>query len=150
MLLSETLRFKNVSNPWITKDILKLTYHTDFLHRKAVINKHIDTFNLYREIRNKVTSTIRKAKSAYYTSLVYTANNNSRLMWKTLKHVLPSKKCYLNTTEIDPEQFNHLFATVGDPLTSHLGGTDLPDVNISVTTEFEFIEINSNLLLKNY
>ena len=54
----------------------------------------------------------------------------------------------MNTTEIDPEQFNHLFATVGDRLTSHLGRTDLPDVNISVTTEFEFIEINSNFVVE--
>ena len=74
MLISEISRLKCFK----PLDYNELIYHRDFLHRKDVINKHIDTFNLYREIWNKVTATIRKAKSAYYTSFVHTANNNTR------------------------------------------------------------------------
>ena len=59
---------KPKSNPWISTEILKLIYTRDHLHKVAIsLNSEIAWAD-YRSFRNKVTATIRKAKSSFYTS----------------------------------------------------------------------------------
>ena len=70
-------------------------------------------------------------------------------MWKTLKSVLPSKKNYSSSSEIDPEVFNNYFSTIGERLTSNFGQLELP--NFEVNSELpglSFVVINSNDILK--
>ena len=141
-------RVKTASNPWITKDILMLIYKRDFLHKRAIRNHDHQTLQRYRTLRNKVTSTIRKAKFNYYSHQINKLSNDSKSMWRTLKQVLPSKKNYSSNSDINPEIFNDYFSTIGKHLTEDFGDLVLPQLDISVQTNFSFHEINSNFILK--
>ena len=58
----KSLRLKKRSNPWITHDIIKLMYQRDKAHAKA---KHTNLpllWQIYRELRNKVTCVIKERK----------------------------------------------------------------------------------------
>ena len=72
-------------------------------------------------------------------------------MWKTLKHLLPSKNTNLIPNDITPDQFNEFFSTVGKKLTAHYDNTSLPPIyanNESITDPLSFNEINTNFVLR--
>ena len=57
-----------------------------------------------KELRNKVTSSIRDAKRKYYNNSIKDNDNNTTGMWKTLKHLLPSSTQKSATEEtLDPD-----------------------------------------------
>ena len=51
-----------------------------------------------RILRNRVTAVVRKAKRHHYENLINKAKSNPKEMWKSLRHLLPSKK---STSYID-------------------------------------------------
>ena len=126
-------RIRLQSNPCRNQDILHLIRQRNYVHKLAVTTKESSHFCHYRSLRNKVTSTIRKTKYSYYTSQIQNASNNSSLMWNILKQILPSKKC-TTSTDIQPDNFNEYFSTI--------------ELNISTPSDFQFLEINSNFILK--
>ena len=142
-------RVKTVSNPWFSTCIQNLIYKRDNAHKQTVEQNNPALWHKYRKLRNEVTSNIRKAKSTFYSDQINTASNNSTLMWKTLKSVLPSKKNYSSSSEIDPEVFNNYFSTIGERLTSNFGQLELPNFELnSELPGLSFVVINSNDILK--
>ena len=105
-------------------------------------------FNKYRTLRNKVTHIIRKAKRSYYTNQIEQACNNPKRIWDTLKQFLPSKRNYINDTEISSDCFNNYFSTIGETLTKSFINTSLPSIQLSTNRTFNFQEINPNTILK--
>ena len=105
-------------------------------------------FNKYRTLRNKVTHIIRKAKRSYYTNQIEQACNNPKRIWDTLKQFLPSKRNYINDTEISSDCFNNYFSTIGETLTKSFINTSLPSIQLSTNRTFNFQEINPNIILK--
>ena len=87
------------------------------------------------------------AKFNYYSHQINKLSNDSKSMWRTLKQVLPSKKNYSSNSDINPEIFNDYFSTIGKHLTEDFGDLVLPQLDISVQTNFSFHEINSNFIL---
>jgi hypothetical protein len=65
-----------------------------------------------------------------------------------LKHVLPSKNC--NTScSIDPQECNDYFSTIGEKLTeSNLTDDTITDDIANVNSNFDFFEININVVLR--
>ena len=55
-------RVKYRHNPWMTTDILKLMYRRDFIHNKARTSGDPSLWQQYRQLRNSVTSTIKKGQ----------------------------------------------------------------------------------------
>ena len=58
----KSLRLKRRSNPWITHGIIKLMYQRDKAHAKAKQKNHPSLWQIYRELRNKVTCVIKERK----------------------------------------------------------------------------------------
>ena len=58
----KSLRLKKRSNPWMTHDILKLTYERDYVHAKATQSNDSKLWQDYRNLRNKVTCIIKDRK----------------------------------------------------------------------------------------
>ena len=73
-------------------------------------------------------------------------------MWKTLKHVLPSKK-YNNILphDLTPDDFNSYFTSVGEKLSSHFDKNHLPVMPpvVGCSKRFTFTEISPNFVLKS-
>ena len=59
-------RLNKRNNPWISPDIVKLMYHRDFLHKKAVSSKYQSLWKEYQRAWNTVNSAITCAKKSYY------------------------------------------------------------------------------------
>ena len=59
-------KIKQVNNPWITTDILKLINHRDLL-KKALTSKLEAYFRQYQNARNYVNIAIRKVKKSFYS-----------------------------------------------------------------------------------
>ena len=75
------------SKPWLTKRLLqsiraKNKLYTN-LQRKSVQDDH--KWAEFRKYRNKLNHLIEKSKVSYYMQQIEISNNNSSLMWKTIK-----------------------------------------------------------------
>ena len=104
----------------------------------------------YKELRNKVTSSIRDAKRKYYSNQIKDNDNNTTGMWKTLKHLLPSSTQKSSPEEtLDPDVLNKFFSEIGENLTSDFGELQIPEIiTPNITDKLQFYEININYTLK--
>ena len=84
---------------------MKLINRREFLHKKALATKQSKDFIEYRLARNKVTYTIKMAKKKFYTEKISSAQSQSEI-WKTLKHILPSKQTDNLETDLNASGFN--------------------------------------------
>ncbi len=85
-------RLRNRYNPWITSDIVKSLYERDYIHRRAVNLKSDVLMANYRKLRNKVCHDIDTRQKEYYESQISDNAGNSKVMWKSLRHVLGYNK----------------------------------------------------------
>ena len=72
LLIADTnapLRARKVRSdrqPWMTNEIKKLSFHRDYLKKKAVMSKSPAYHNSYKRCRNQVTKLINNAKTQYF------------------------------------------------------------------------------------
>ncbi len=59
-------RIRKNSHPWIDSSVLVLMRNRDQARRKALKTKSVEDFNMYKRLRNCVTSRLRKAKSDFF------------------------------------------------------------------------------------
>ena len=114
------VRVKNRANPWFNSEILDMIHQRDYIHKQAIKNHYQTLFDQYIYLRNKVTSSVRQAKKEFYTSSITECKNDSKLMWKLLKNMIP-RKCNSNNTvssSLNQELFNKYFASIGERLTN--------------------------------
>jgi exonuclease III len=108
-------RVKNRYKPWVTTDHVKLMYQRDHLHKQAVLTGDANIWSQYRKLRNKITKTIKQAKSNFYHTLLIDNKSNPKRFWKELSKIMPSK---INTKSIPSnmtaDDFNTYFANVGN------------------------------------
>ena len=83
-------RIRKKSNPWFNQNIQEMIYKRDHLHKSAIKDKNDQTWQSYREMRNRVTAEVRKAKKTYYSEKINSTKSDPASMWKTLRTVLPS------------------------------------------------------------
>ena len=144
-------RIKHVSNPWFDKNIQALLYNRDYIHKKAIKHNSPALWAKYKELRNKVTSSIRDAKRKYYSNQIKDNDNNTTGMWETLKHLLPSSTQKSSTEEtLDPDFLNK-FCEIGENLTSNFGELQITEIiTPNITDKLQFYEININYTLKEF
>ena len=146
----QTCKVKCIFKPWFSKELQNMIYSRNHAHKLFAKNKDIISYNKYKELRNKVTSKIRKEKFIYYSDQIENNKNNISGMWNTLKHLLPSKNKYSSVDEnLDPNEFNCFFSNIGQKLTSSFNEPQMNDFTVpSCDNEFEFYELNVNFTLK--
>ena len=111
---THTVKVKNRSNPWVTRDILLLMYKRDDLHKEALKSKDPIIYTEYRKLRNKVVKEVRKAKKVYYTDQI-SQSKGTKQMWKTLRGLLKSKSKSDEFT-MNPNELNNFFTNIGPSL----------------------------------
>ena len=94
-------RVKDRSNPWMTNEILALTYKRDYTHRMAVRLVSSDKINEYKKLRNLVISTIRKSQRSYYKKTI-TANKPCDV-WKAVNQSLGKNRKSSITSDLSPD-----------------------------------------------
>ena len=104
-------RIKNVYKPWFSKEIQKLIYERNHVHKLYIRSKDATLFQKYKTLHNLVTTTIQKQKKFFYTKQIKINTLNTKGMWNVLKYILPSKNYNSNIDEvIDSNNFNDFLA----------------------------------------
>jgi hypothetical protein len=122
----KTFRTKQVSNTFITPEIRSLMYKRDYLHKKAIQYSDRDLMNDYRRLRNNISLLIDKSKRDHFSNRIHEADGNLSHMWKTIKVALnnTAKRNGETDTELDPDDFNNFFSSIGRQVADSLDDTD--------------------------
>ena len=65
----QTARLKVRSNTWITREIVRLMYERDRVHKLAVQRKDDMLMENYRKLRNTITGMIKNRKREYFNEV---------------------------------------------------------------------------------
>lgn len=161
-LLTETLtntiqKFSRVSKtnkkkmtlPWINNENNQLMKKRDLALKKSIKTKLQTDILVFKGLRNKVVSELRKAKSSYFMQLFAESHGNSSLIWKHINkltnHKSNQSKCITklningstsnNALEIANE-LNSYFVDSGEQLAAHFNpiSVSCDDVKDSVSS----------------
>lgn len=103
------------SIPYMKKTIKQLITKRNkikisFNRKKRNNNLDYDLFNKYKELRNKITSEIRKSKKSFYNKKINDCKNDSRKLWKIISEVIQTKKSFnIEKSAYDLNQMNDSF-----------------------------------------
>ena len=86
----KTKRYKKRRVPWMNAEIKELMWQCDQTHRIAIKTKDEQLFQLYKCIRNNVTSELRKAKKEYLYYLLTKESSTPQAFWKNVKQAFPA------------------------------------------------------------
>ena len=85
------LRICGLDNPWMNGDIKRIIYQRDLQFKNAK-KSHLSTdWIKYKELQNKVSGIIRKAKSDFSRKTIEENRDDPRTFWKTVKKIAPMK-----------------------------------------------------------
>ena len=135
------VRIRPQDLPWINGTIRKLMRKRNRLYRKYKRNKTVENYESFKDIRNNVTSSLRKSKKEYFKSLADKLKSSSLATsdyWKTLKSFIkPSVDAsippifhngsYISDSSDKAKLLNDFFVsqTLLDDSTATLPNTDL-------------------------
>ena len=133
------VKVKNVtlSNPWITKGLLKSVRRKNLLYKRFLAKPTSYRENLYKSYKNKLTHSLRVAKRLYYNEKLYEYKSNAKSTWKLLNDLINKKKskCKLpsffksneeeifNPTHI-ANRFCEYFTNIGPDLAKSIPASD--------------------------
>lgn len=75
-------------NKWFDDETNSLIKRRNVAYEKACLQDTDINWSMYKELRNSVTTLIRRKKKAYYENLIDENKNDSKLMWKAIKEVV--------------------------------------------------------------
>uniref|UniRef100_A0A4W5JJP9 Reverse transcriptase domain-containing protein n=1 Tax=Hucho hucho TaxID=62062 RepID=A0A4W5JJP9_9TELE len=118
-------RTKNRYSPWFTPDLTALDQHKNILLQTAIASNSPRDMQLFREVRNQYTQSVRKAKASFFKQKFASCSSNSKTFWDTVKSMenkstssqLPTALRLGNTVIPDKsmiiKNFNKHFSTAG-------------------------------------
>lgn len=130
-------RVRSNTLPWINDHIRGLIMQRNFHHKKAQKSGSSNEWNIYRSLRNEVSTCIRKAKETYYSNLIVDNKSNSRKLWSVIKSAIGTKvkSTQIQSLEVDgsdtscPKTISTSFASFFKTIVSNVRQT-LPDVDV--------------------
>ena len=154
-------RVKTDLQPWITDEIKKLSYHRDYLKKKAVKLNSPPFHSAYKKCRNEVTRQIKNAKTEFFTTNLQNSKN-SKESWEFINKLLNKNQKTTTTNNIkvgeknitDNESisnaFNNFFIEIGPTckLASNIPPSDVDPTEFVRPSdmEFNFIPITKPVL----
>ena len=87
-----------MSKPWITKGLFVSICHKQILYKTHFKSNNIEKIMFFKKYSNKLTHLKSLCKKRYFHEQINNNTNNPKLVWKTLKFILPSAKSSDNLT----------------------------------------------------
>ena len=84
-------RVKGRDNPWFSPELSDTIHRRNVAWAKARKSVLASDWSIFRQLRNKCTTLIKKAKSEYYLSVTTENLNNPQKFWKVIKSISVSK-----------------------------------------------------------
>ena len=152
----KTRRVRKKPSPWMNSEILSLMKQRDKAKLKAKKRNSDDFWKIYKRMKNKVTTEIRKSKRKYICDRLSEVTNRNE-SWRTLKSLI-GNNCNSSNNIFPKEnssaianEFNNHFANistnvctnnkrVNNRLNSH-------GVNVS-DSKFKFLNVSQSYVLK--
>ena len=149
-------KVKSEYTPWLTNEIKSMSYHRDYLKKKAVSFNSPVYHNAYKKCRNEVNRRIKDAKINYYKTSLENSTN-SKDSWNIINELLNKKSKTTSIKELIVDhnkitddkdianEFNNFFCKIGPQLAKNMPRSDL-DPLYYVTPEenvFEFRNVRS-------
>ena len=143
--------------PWMTDEIKKLSFHRDYLKKKAVVSNSSAFHSAYKKCKNQVTKLISKAKTHYFKTSLENSKN-CKESWTHINKLLNHKMVKTNTIDniklgdqniTDNNKiastFNSFFAEIGSKLASDISPTYIDPIKFiqPYGSEFTFRTITT-------
>jgi hypothetical protein len=115
-----TVRMKQNMRSWISVDIVKLMNQRDQAKSIASKTKNQEDLSKYKQLRNKVNRSIKKAKKDHYANLTQQNLGNTKF-WKEMTKLIPNK---VNMSSIPKnltlDELNTFFSEIGSKTISEV------------------------------
>jgi len=134
---------------WFSEDIYKLMNYRDLAHRAKRLNNSSKEWDLFKQLRNKVVDTCRKAKREYLEKRLDKKKGEPKHMWRLLKDMLKSishnreyeellcgNRINNNVKEM-ADEFNKYFVDSITEIAKGNGEEDFPIGNEHLSSVFE-------------
>ena len=121
-------RIRNNRSPWITNELLREIYKRDFLKKEATSTNDPLIWKEFKDARNKVNNSIKKAKRKYFSEKLDAGKCDPRKTWRLINE-LQSRQCKstkvsqiksghqaFTSPEDIAEAFNNHFTSIGQTL----------------------------------
>ena len=82
------IRIRGSNLPYITADVRRLARQRNFLRKKANKTGSKYLLQAFQQIKHRVTYTVRKLRSDYYTSKIAEHEGAPKATWRILKQVI--------------------------------------------------------------
>jgi hypothetical protein len=121
-----------------------MSYHRDYLKKKAIGLKSATFHESYKRCRNQVNRAIKEAKANYYKSKLENSNN-AKVCWKVINELLnkQSKCTHINEVKVNgskvtgdmniANEFNNFFSIIGPRLANDITPTDFDPLKLCNT-----------------
>ena len=118
--------------PWITEGIIISINKRNKLKKQLILNNNLTLLNNYKNYRNTLNKTIKKAKQSYYSTKIIEAKNNVKKIWEIIKdagnnvreqkntNILDKHGMIISRNEDKANIFNNYFTQVGLDMASKI------------------------------
>ena len=133
----KTKRIRNNRSPWITNKLLREIYKRDFLKKKVTSTNDPLIWKEFKDARNKVNDSIKKAKRKYFSEKLDASKCDPRKTWRLINE-LQSRQCkstkasqiksghqVFTSPEDIAEAFNNHFTSIGQTLAREIPTVDI-------------------------
>ena len=156
-------RIRKKACPWINEEIIETMHQRDHAHDVALNMRDNASWNMYKELKNKVNHLLRKEKKKYHSTQINDSKGNSKKMWQSIKHIIPKSNQVLPCSiEVDgarvtdhkciAQSFNDYFVTCALKVTSGIPKhSDIildDDEFINTDGKFELLQVSNAFVLK--
>ena len=154
-------RKKIKEKEYITNEVREMIKHRNKLHKIYIYDRSDENKENWREMRNKTDQAIKNCEIKHYQNLIKENGNNCQAMWKTLSHIIGSKKkkqTTINSLTINQKSFtnqleiaeglNQFLSNAGENLASQFNDIKENEfyryLNSPVNQSFNIDEITTN------
>ena len=111
------IRIKGRTNKFINNELKSMMKLRDKSLKVFRLTRKGEDWNVYKQLRNSIKSSLRTAESNYAQKQIDTYKGDPRYMWKVIREFVPSKDSekpvYQKDHKILANEFNEYFASVG-------------------------------------
>ena len=162
------IKHHKIDKPWLSKGLLRSIKMKNKLYKQYISDPTLANEISYKRYKNKLTHSLRIAKSLYYTKRLENEKSNIKSTWKTLNEVINKKRSklkFLSSFKVDnfeisdpieiANRFCNYFSNIGPHLAKRIQSTPNSHLNSFVgqypnsiffnpATENEIIEISKS------
>jgi hypothetical protein len=120
----------------------------DKLHMSAVNNNDWNLFDEYKSLRNEISCNIKEDKRKYILDSITGNNNKESNIWKTINLIRGVKNKSTVINDIDTNDMNKFFATLGDTLAENFVDSEPLWKGPPSIHKFEFTRISESEVLQ--